>query len=61
MIADFETEILAAPTFFKKTLAPPDRRVILMSFWGEQKPVATFVATGFNFFIAASFLETSAG
>jgi hypothetical protein len=32
----------------------------LISFWGEQKPVATLVATGFNFFsdffATASFL-----
>ena len=32
----------------------------MISFWGEQKPVATLVATGFNFFsyffVTASFL-----
>ena len=56
-----EIEIPASLIFLKKTLAPPDRRVTLVSFWGEQKPVATLVATGFNFFIAASFLEIFAG
>ncbi len=61
MIADFEIEISESLFFFKKTLAPPEIRVTLISFWGEQKPVATLVATGFNFFVAASFLEISAG
>jgi hypothetical protein len=26
-----------------------------MSFWGEQKPVAAFVATGFNFYQGSCF------
>jgi len=56
-----EIEIPASLIFLKKTLARPDCRVTLILFWGEQKPVATLVATGFNFFIAASFLEISAG
>jgi hypothetical protein len=35
----------------EKILALPQTHVNLISFWGEQKPVATLVATGFNFFM----------
>jgi len=41
----------------KKTLAPSEAGVTLISFWGEQKPVATLVATGFNFFREVSFFQ----
>jgi hypothetical protein len=34
----------------KKVVAVPGRGVNLISFWGEQKPVAAFVATGFIFY-----------
>jgi len=33
----------------KNILALPQTDVILISFWGEQKPVVAFAATGFNF------------
>ena len=39
----------------KIIIALPDRCVKLISFWGEQKPVATLVATGFNFYRSCVF------
>ena len=40
----------------KIIIALPDRCISLNSFWGEQKPVATLVATGFNF-LEADFIR----
>jgi hypothetical protein len=39
----------------KKVVAVPGRGGNLISFWGEQKPVAAFVATGFNFYWGSCF------
>jgi hypothetical protein len=39
----------------KKTLAIMKGEVILKSFWGEQKPVVAFAATGFNFIEGVTF------
>ena len=41
----------------KKVLALPQTGVNLISFWGEQKPVVAFAATGFNFSGAYYFLR----
>jgi hypothetical protein len=39
----------------KKVVAVPNASVMVISFWGEQKPVAAFVATGFNFYQGSCF------
>ena len=41
----------------KKVLALPHAGDSLVSFWGEQKPVVAFAATGFNFSGAYYFLR----
>jgi hypothetical protein len=43
---DFEVQGLEK---IKKVVAVPNSSVTVTMFWGEQKPVAAFVATGFNF------------
>jgi hypothetical protein len=41
----------------EKILALPQTDVSLISFWGEQKPVVAFAATGFNFSGVCYFLR----
>jgi hypothetical protein len=41
----------------KKVLALTQADANVMSFWGEQKPVVAFAATGFNFSGACYFLR----
>ena len=42
---------------FKRILAPPQTYIIVILFWGEQKPVVALAATGFNFSRVRYFLK----